>query len=273
MLNQLSGIIVFALFVVISFTACDSDLSKEVRMEIDQISILSVSEDRPAEVLIGVVGPGSNRCPNLEANVDADRKGGTIRLSATMDVPTGIVDCVAPIITVYGEVAVGNLEVGTYKVVQDDRELLHFHIAADAGYVYLGPVIECIDVSMKTRDGVEQVGSSVETSDPVHVTISVKGYFNSECMHYLKTHMYRDEFPGRWKIVYVDISGDVPIINTQCALPIDPYQNPVDSPDDAYSNVIDLGTFSAGDYKVIVNGKSTWFSIKSTDADEVGQDG
>lgn len=270
MRNRLSGIVVLGLlFIVISLTACD-DMSKKVGTRIEKVSILSVSEERPAEVLIGVVGLSHEAwCANRDAKIDANRRGNIIRLSATMEVPTGIVDCVAPITEVYGEVIVENLEAGTYSVVQDDRELLHFHIGTDTSHAYLGPVIESIDVAMKTFDGAEQNGPWVETRLPVDVTVSVRGYFDSQCQSYLDTHIYRAEFG----FVVVDISGDVPITNGECALSIDPYQNPITSPYDLYAAEIDLGTFSTGDYKVIVNGESTWFSIKPKNTDEAGQGG
>ncbi len=256
------------LLFVISFAACD--MSKEVETRIEKVSILSVSEDRPAEVLLGVVGSSPEEwCANRYAKVDADRKENTIRLSITMEVPTGLVDCVAPITEVYGEVTVKNLETGTYSVVQDDRELLHFHIGTDASHADLGPVIESIDVAIKTYDGAEPIGPWVETSLPVDVTINVRGYFDSQCMSYLDTYVYRAEFG----FVVVDISGHVPITNGECALSIEPYENPVNSPYDLYAAEIDLGTFSTGDYKVIVNGKSTWFSIKPANTDETGQGG
>lgn len=255
MRNRISSIVILGLCILISFTACDTDLSKDERMEIEEVGILSVSEERPAEVVIGVVGSDKgHRCVNTEAKVYANLKGNTIRLTALMQVPTGIVDCARTSPEVYGEVTVSDLESGTYRVMQDDSELLHFHISDDAGYVYTGPKIDCIEVTFTDSSGAQLIDLPEDYADPVQVTIRVQGYFNSKCESYLKTYIHQDF----WNDINVDISGDVPIVNTDCALVLNPYEGYKNSP---YFAEIDLGTFPPGNYSVVVNGKRTWFRI------------
>ena len=268
MLNRIIGILVLILFIVVSFIGCGSLFSEETDMPIEKIGVLSVSEDRPATVVIGVLGSHSNTCVDGSAKVSADRNGKTIQLTATMRVSTGFGGaCGDAVSDVYGEVTIRNLEVGEYKVKSGSHELLKFRIAADAGYVKSGPIVDYLEFTIKTPDGVELPFPYDTTSETVQVTMGVVGYFDSKCVPYLKTHIERD----RWGTIEVEISGEVPIVNTECALMINPneiYRNP------SYYGEIDLGTLSVDHYTIKVNdGPIRAVLIRLIEATEDGEDG
>lgn len=258
MLNQIISIVVLMLFVVVWFIGCGFIGTEEVDMQVEKVGLLSVSENRPATVLIGVLGSHHNTGADADAKVSADRDGNTIHISATKRVFGGAQgDAVSD---VYGEVTVRNLEVGEYKIMNGGHELLKFRIAADAGYVKSGPIVAYLELTVKTADGIELfphiTPSFYQTSEPVQVTMGVVGYFDSKCVPYLKTHIERRSWTTESGTpsyeIYVDISGEVPIVNTECALKIHPtdYDYGVNP---SYYAEIDLGTFPLGWHHIKVN--------------------
>ena len=270
MLNRIICSVVLMLFSVVSFIGCGLIGTKE-SVPVEKVGLLYVSENRPATVLIGVHGWHHNTCVDGDAKVSADRDGKTIHLTATMRVYSGFGGCGDAVSDVYGEVTVRNLEVGEYKVMYGDRELLKFRIAEDAGYVKSGPIVKDLDFIMKTADGVELPYPYYTDSEPIQVTMGVVGYFDSKCVPYLKTHIERDQ----WGDIKVDISGEVPIVNTECALMINPYKSNLD-PSYAYYTEIDLGTFTVGRYHIRVNNSEIakkFFSIHFKEATKTGEDG
>ena len=276
MLNRSIGILI--LVGVVSFIGCGSFFSEKTDMPIERIGILSVSEDRPATVVIGVLGSHSDTCVDGSAQVSADRDGETIQLTATMRVSTGLSLCGDAVSDVYGEVTIRDLDVGEYKVMSGSRELLKFRITADAGYVKSGPIIEHVDFTIKTADGVEvsDPRPDIETSEPVQVTMGVVGYFDSKCIPDLKTHIELDNQWSEWGdtgdyTIDVDILGEVRIVNTECAPMIHPNKTNLSS---SYAAEIELGMFSVGWYSIRVNDYSkAWFNIRSIEATEDGEDG
>lgn len=278
MLNRIIGILI--LLGVVSFIGCGSLFSEKTDMPIDKVGILSVSEDRPATVVIGVLGSHHNTCVGESAKVSADRDGKTIQLTATMQVATGWDLCGDAVTDVYGEVTIRNLHVGEYKVMSGSHELLKFRIAADAGYVKTGPIIEHVYFTIKTADGVEvsDPRPNIETSEPVQVTMGMVGYFETKCIPHLKTHI---ELYDRWSelgdtgyyTIDVDILGEVRIVNTECALMIHPSKTYL-SP--SYTAEIDLGMLSVGSFQIHVNDYSKpylYIRLRSIEATEDGEDG
>jgi hypothetical protein len=216
-----------------------------------------------------VLGSHYNTCVDRDAKISADRDGKTIHLTAKMQVYSGFGGCGDAVSDVYGEVTVRNLEVGEYNVMYGDRELLKFRIAEDAGYVKSRPIVKYLEFTMKTVDGVELPYPYYTDSEPVQVTMGVVGYFDSKCVPYLKTHIERDQ----WGVIKVDISGEVPIVNNECALMINPYKSHLD-PSYSYYAEIDLGTFSVGKYRIRVNdsGRAS-VTIRLKEGTEDGENG
>ena len=267
MLNQILSLVVFMLSVVVWFIGCGFIGPED--MPVEKVGLLYVSENRPATVVIGVLGSHHDGCVD-GAKVSADREGNTIYLSATKRVTPGFFGgCEQAVVDLYEEVSVRNLEVGEYKVMDGGYELLKFRIAADAGYVKSGPIVTGLKFTAKTADGFKVSPRTTgilfyESSEPLQVTMRVIGHFDSKCVPYLKTHIEREQV-NQWIPVYriyVDISGEVPIVNTERALRINTnnvYGNP------SYSAEIDLGTFPMGWYTIVVSdsvGRSIHKSIK-----------
>lgn len=255
MLNHISGIVVLTLYVV-ALTGC-SEYGTAGTM-IEAVDIISISEERPAKVVIGVIG--WHPCViSQEAKVYADREGRTIHLSATKNAPPRI-GCRTAITHPYGEVTVGNLRAGKYKIVSDDRELLEFRIEMDAGYVVRKLNIKSVEVAAKTPDGgdADWVNDDVVTSEPVQVMLSVSGYFNSRCEYLSKTVVTRKNFFDSSPNLIVELYSERPI-NSDCLSVINPYGYISD--DLPYENEIDLGPFSEGSYLVDVNSVYVNFRI------------
>ena len=266
MLNRSIGILI--LWGVASFIGCGSLFSEETDMSIERIGILSVSEDRPATVVMGVLGSHSDTCTDGSAQVSADRDGETIQFTATMQVSTGLGLCGDAVSDVYGEVTIRDLDVGEYKVMSGSRELLKFRITANAGYVKSGPIIEFVYFTIKTADGVEvsDPRPDIETAEPVQVTMGVVGYFDSKCIPYLNTHIERKNRWSEWGdtgdyTIDVDILGEVPIVNTECAHMIFPNR---ENPNLSYTAEIELGMLSVGNYDIRVNDYSKAYFYQSS---------
>jgi len=137
---------------------CERFYFKTVNIRIEAVDIVSISEEKPAEVLFvvgGVMGDGGD--PSIQ-KVHAQRVGNTIFLKATglkerfdsgryahYTIPQSTTDTIV----------VKTLEVGEYKVARHDGfELLQFRIEKGAAYVGQKAGIGDITVEMKTSEGI-----------------------------------------------------------------------------------------------------------------------
>ena len=230
------------------------------------LRIQSISQDRPAEVVIAMFGIYRNSCVHPDAKVSPERVDNTIQLDPMMSISTGPVDCSDILTEVYGEVTVSDLEVGEYTIVIHDAEIGQLRIQEEAAYVVFGPIIDQIYTYYKTPDGDELYRRSgdrypANTTDPVRVTLRVSGIFDMTCVSYLKTEIQR-----RAKEVYVNITAEVPIGNTQCELDLLSYgwdwNGGRFTDPSRYNAGIDIGTFTAGSYQGYVNGEHFSFEIR-----------
>ena len=251
----------FVLFVIISCIGCDKIFEDEIYFAGPTgIGIVSISEDRPAEVLINVAGFGGTGCgPIPFRNVYADRVENTIFLKPTVLKGSGAgggYTCSA-IEEFYGEVTVKDLEVGEYRIVSNDRERLRLRIEKETAYVLLKPIIKDITVQMKTSEGIERFDSFqdpwIETAETVQVTIGVEGYFDYgiRCEFEEMTDIEREA-----EDINVDISSEVLIADCMAGI----IRFIGGGPD--YDAEIDLGLFGPGDYRVNVNGHEVQFFIR-----------
>lgn len=251
MLYNMSGIIILALFVNL-FTGCDDEYrSKGVDMKIEGASIVSISDDRPAEVVIGAFGFHHNGCVNPDGNVYAERYGNEIYLTGRMEIFVGGT-CEDSETAAYGEVTVKNLEVGEYKIIPGyNYEPQRLCIESDAAYVYIEPVINDFAVSPIVPD-------SSESEDTFyHVTIGISGirshgFYEIGCEPILKTDTERTE-----DVINIDMWHVVPNTDSGCDIVVDPYQKFFIPP----YNEIELGTFSVGSYRAIINGSDYLFDV------------
>lgn len=263
--HRIEGIVIFVLFVIVSCIGCYRD---EIYYRgSTAIGIVSISEDRPAEVLMSVTGLTDGCGPIPFRNVYADRVENTIFLKATVLDDSGHYTCLG-IVEYYGEVTVKDLEVGEYKIVANDREHLRFRIEKETAYLLLKPRVRDITVQMKTSEGIELFDSSfldflMETTEPVQVTIDVEAYF-ADCeigdlskMMYIERDIEREAGD-----INVDISGKV--LSADCSQKA----GILSGRSSRYDAQIDLGIFAAGDYRVNVNGYEVRFSIRLPGGDD-----
>ena len=258
--HRIEGIVIFVLFVIVSCIGCYRD---EIYYRgSTAIGIVSISEDRPAEVLMSVAGVTEGCGPTPFRNVYADRVENTIFLKATvLESHNGGYTCSA-IDELYGEVTVKDLEVGEYKIVANDREHLRLRIEKETAYVLLKPIIKDITVQMKTSEGIERFDSFqdpwIETAEPVQVTIGVEGYFDYgiRCEFEEMTDIAREA-----EDINVDISSEVLIAD--CIADVSILNGGA-----LYDAEIDLGLFGQGDYRVNVNGHEVRFSIRLPGGDD-----
>ena len=250
MLYRISCIIILVLFVDL-FTGCDHlDGYKDEDMEIEAASIVSISDDSPAEVVIGAFGSNNDGCVKPYGKVYANRDGNNIHLTGKKEIPLDSGYCNYGIWEVYGEVTVKNLEMGEYKIVgYNSRELQRFRVELDAVYVGIEPIINDFIISPIVPDNIELE----YTFYHVKVGISIGGFYEIGCEPILNTDV---ESTG--DIINIDMWCVVPNTDSGCDIVIDPYQTHLIPP---YNTEIDLGTFSVGSYSVVINGGGYLFHV------------
>ena len=158
--HRISGSVIFVLLVLLLFIGCSDSGSifyKTIDIRIQAVDIVSISEDRPAEVLFVVSGIKGDGCDPSIQKVSAERFGNTIILQATGS--EGIFDsggdCTSAVEATGGEIVAKELEVGEYKVAtHGGRELLHFRIEKGTAYVIRKSRIGAITVRAKTPEGI-----------------------------------------------------------------------------------------------------------------------
>lgn len=264
---------IFSILILFLLTGCsfDDNGSIDVEMGIIDVNVLSISDDRPAEVVIGVEGINSNTCGG-SANVYYERDGDTIRVWATKSVYKGFEPCGEAITDVYGTVTVGQLAVGEYKIMIDDQERIRFRVEDDAGYVLRKPFVENVSFVLKKTDGSELIDSHVDIDEMVQVLMTFTGYFDSKCVPVFTALMPKDKKVGIQSDSYgvmhdifaIDVYGEVQI-TSGCLSLVGPSQKEYGHyywgmP---YTTTVALGMFSYGDYIFSVNGEIASFSIKT----------
>lgn len=153
--HRIAGIALFVLLVVL-FIGCDRIFYKTVAIPIEAVDIVSISEDRPAEVRFVVGGiRGDGSAPTIQ-KVDAQRVGNTIFLRATglEERRDSGGDYTQAVESTGKVIVVKALEVGDYKVAtHDGRELLGLRIEKGASTIVRKAAIGDITVEIKTSEG------------------------------------------------------------------------------------------------------------------------
>ncbi len=258
MLSRISDIIILTLFVHL-FTGCDSlDGSKDVDMWIEAAGIVSVSDDRPAEVVIGAVGAHSNTCVSRNVEVSATREGNDINLTAKMEIPFFPSLCGDAVTGVYGEVTLKNLKMGEYKILDDSsRELGRFRIEEYAAYVDIEPIINGFIISRPVfRDNDELE----DTSYFVKASIGIEEVHETGCELIIPRTVLWTDREDTEAVINIDIKRRVPNADSPCGV-ISLYQ-----PTEVYgawihNTEIHLGLFSAGTHRVVIDGMNYIFEI------------
>ena len=256
MLSRISGIIILMLFVRL-FTGCDYlDGSKDVDMWIEAAGVVSVSRDRPADVVIGAVGSHRNTCVGRNPEVYATREGNNIHLTAKKEIPTAFSMCGEAVTYVYGEVTMENLKVGEYKILDDtSHELGRFRIEEHAAYVDIEPIINGFIVSPIFRDTEELE----ETFYSVEVSIGIEIHEKSCDLPTPRIRLWtdREETEG---VISIDIKRVVPNVDSPCGV-ISLYEPTKYYGSWIHNTEIYLGAFSAGSHSVVISGMKYLFDI------------
>ncbi|MDE0467645.1 MAG: hypothetical protein OYL97_11350 [Candidatus Poribacteria bacterium] len=250
-MHRMSGVIILTLLVHL-FTGCDyRDGWEDVGMEIEAAGVVSVSDDRPAEVVIGAVGVNMNTCVDPNAKVYATREGNNIYLTATMERPSGPVGCFQAETDVYGEVTMKNFKVGEYKILADiSSELGRFRIEENAAYVDIEPIINGFIVYPMRPDE--------DTSYYVEASIGIEEAHEIVCDLIPRTTL--------WTVRSGDLNFDIRRIvpknaGSSCGIISLGQPNDIGYTSWTHNTEIYLGVFSAGSHSVVIDGMNYLFDI------------
>lgn len=272
---RISSTIISTVFVIF-FTGCDYlDGYKDEDMGIYAAVVSSVSNERPAEVVIGAYGEHHNTCVNSEAKVFANRDGNKIYLTAKKEIPIGVGLCGDAVSEVYGEATVKNLEVGEYIIMGDVPgeyyELGRLRVESDAAYMEVRPAemyaktdepLTKLDVIL-SRIGPDD-GELGNTSYHVKIVVDIIEFYVD-----MTTGFGESKGPGCEPIYKADVERTEDVINLDiwrlvrhadagCLI------ETVSSSALYYDSVkaeIDIGTFSAGAYTVFIKGEKFYFNV------------
>ena len=254
---------------IIAFSAivlgCGEDTDEVNFIGPTWIENVCISEDRPTEVLIHVSGLGGTGCgSNIPfKNIYVDRVENTITLKPTVissNNGVGYTTC-SGIESYSGEVTIKDLDVGEYEIAYHDSARLRLRIEKTTAFAFLRLNITNITVEMKTSKVIKRFDAyprplrgmpdtSIETDEPVQVTMGVKGYFDFGSQ--IEDSSEITSIKREAEEITVDISGKVEMTNCMEDISVNgPW----------YDTEIDLGVFTAGDHRVNVNGGEVRFSI------------
>lgn len=282
MLYRVSGILILAGLVAL-FTGCDYlDGHKDEDMPIDVAALVSISDDRPAEVVIGAFGTHYNTCVSSEAKVYASRDGNKIHLTAKKEIPIGPGSCGDAVSEVYGEVTVKNLEVGEYIIegnwinreYKDNYEVGRFRIESDAAYMevepiklyskeYSKPPTE-LDVILSPK--VPDNGEFEDTSYHVKIIVDIVKLYVDNAFEYIDPcyePIYKTDIERTGDVIHLNIWRLVSTIDSGCTLDMSS-----DAVFDLYYGSkaeIDVGIFSPGLYTVFIKGEEFYFNVLQPD--------
>ena len=249
------------------FAACDF---LDENIGIQTAGVVSTSMDSPserdtiAEVVIGAFGANSNTCVG-KLKVFADREGNNIYLTAKMETSPVIGFCGDAVTEVYGEVTVKNLEVGEYKILDDNSrsELGRFRIEPTWPWTY----VVHVDVDAIITGFI----ASASTIDPdnyqVTARIRIAELYEPHCQP-LPRLILRTDTEEIEDVINVNIECMVPNIDPGCAVVVNSYPHTERSEFPGYlytyNTEVYLGVFSAGSHSVVINnGRNYLFDIPS----------
>ena len=208
--------------------------------------ILSISDDRPAEVTIGWVSYTADGCGSA-TGVSAERDSNNIYLTIKESIYTGTGGCTDAVEEIYGEFTVKNLEVGEYIIKGNDDNTEEFgwlRIEPEAAYSFVDTRRPFFRTKAVTPNDEEHIGDTYQ----VTVSFRLPGWYN--CEPIIKTDIERTQD-------VIDIEAWQVVPETDCQMMLDTLT-------DQYRSKfidIDLGTFSAGSYTVIINDIEDTFEI------------
>ncbi len=246
------------------FAGCDFLDEQDAGMFIQTAGVVSTSMDRPserdtiAEVVIGAFSANPNTCVG-KLKVSADREGNNIYLTAEKETSlvSGLVfgACGDAVTEVYGEVTVKNLEVGEYKILDDNsrRELGRFRIEPTWPWAYMVHV----DVDAIITEFIASPSPIDPDNYSVHAMLHIAELYEPHC-YPLPRLILRTDTEEIEDVINVNIECSVPYIDPGCAVMVNSYPH-TEEPSYPryryeYNTEVYLGVFSAGSHSVVING-------------------
>ena len=251
---------------ILIVTGCDYfDGHVDDDTELIAAHIVSISKSRPAEVVIAGYGSHHNTCVNTTGKLDVKRNGNQIQLSAKKEIPIGPTfgGCGDAVTETYAEDTLKNMEVGEYMIVGDNTEFGWLRIEQDAAYVNVDLVDFSLIISppLSHTEGLENPTFHLKASVDIYLYIGMHRL--QECKPEFKTDIDRSG-----NIINIDISRVVPITDSGCKISVAPFEVSRLRSDPSkrrlhppYNIEIELGTFTKGSYKMIINGNEYLFDL------------
>ena len=243
----MKNIVIILSFFIFSCTGCGFlNDSEEYEASPHEAYILSISDDRPAEVTVGWKYYASDGCVSA-TGVSAERSSNNIYLTIKESIYTGPDACTDAVEEIYGEFTVKNLEAGEYIIKGNNNNTEEFgwlRIEPDTAYSFVDSGSPLFSTKAVTPNDEEHIG------DTYHVTVSfsLPGWYN--CEPIIKTNIERTQ-----DVINIEAWQVVP--KTDCQIMLDPLTDQYE-----YKFIdIDLGTFSAGSYTVIINDIEDTFEV------------
>lgn len=226
--------------------------------------IVSISNSRPADVVIAVHGLHNNTCVKSTGMLSATLKGNEIRLNAKQEVGIGPGECGAAITDIYAEDTLHNMGIGEYVIMGgDNTELGRFRIDEDAAYVDADIVDYSLIIMPPSSEAQGQDDPIFHLKLGVDINLDHEILYHNECKPNFKADIKRSE-----DMINIDIMRVVPITDTGCKIRVDGYAamerrfNPskgiIYEP---YKTEIELGTFTKGAYRAVMNGHEFHFDL------------
>ncbi len=283
MLYRVRGMLILAGLTVL-FTGCDYlDGYKDEDMPITIAGLVSISNDRPAEVVIGAFGYNNDTCVNSEGKVSANRDGNKIHLTGKMEIPLGPGGCGDAITDVYSEVTVKNLEVGEYiiegdflhKEYKDNYEVGRFRIESDAAYMEVEPIKMYSKAYSKPPTELDVILSPIvpddgefeDTSYHVKIVVDIvklyidNSYLLDEYKDPCYEPIYKPDIERTGDVINLNIWRLVSTIDSGCTLEM---RLGADGLTPWYGSMkaeVDIGVFSPGLYTVFIKGEEFYFHV------------
>lgn len=237
---------------------------KEEDMGMVAAHIVSISESRPAEVVIAVYGINSDTCVKSTGKLYAKQDGNKIRLTAKQEVPIGPGACGAAITDVYAEDTVHNLEVGEYIIVSGDYEFGRFRIEEDAAYVDVELEDFSLIITPPSSTTHEQEDISYQLKIGAEIYVYDESFYNPKgCEPNIKADINRSG-----DLVNIELSRVVPITESGCKIRVDGYEAMERQQNSSrkgfhppYNTEIELGTFAKGSYRLLIDGNEYPFTL------------
>ena len=252
----MKNIVIILLFFIFCCTGCgylddfENDY-EEFEGSPYEAYLLSISDNRPAEVTVGWKYYASNGC-NGATGVSAERDSNNIYLTIKESIYTGPDDCTTAEEEIYGKFIVKNLEVGEYIIKGNDdntEEIGRFRIEPDTAYGFIIPDRLGFIIDPIAANNDEQK----ENTYHVTAVLRLGGWYDeTNCESIVKTDIERTQ-----NVINIEAWQIIP--KTNCQIILGDFN--ITAQHERKSIDIDLGAFSTGWYAAIINANAYTFKV------------